>query len=248
MDIKEVIEGDFINLFGGNNSQAAQGSGTGFSAVGIDKNVSILSTTDTTTQASTTDTTTTVASSTTDTTTASASTTDTTTEVVNIFANDGKTVTDPVKHEFADISGYFNDRIKSGKFVKIEVDGEDGKPTVFVPKTPEDFDEVIDLQVDYRLEKERKNLVQQVYQSKSPAWQAVLKYSELVDDPSEVVPFIQGVRTVESVAQVDENTEEGAERVVRARLQQRGDTQELIDQQVETLKGADKLVATAKVY
>jgi uncharacterized protein Yka (UPF0111/DUF47 family) len=246
MEINDYSQDNFLDLFGG---KAGEAKPSGFAATGVDKEISILSTTETTTlAASTTDTTTTVASSTTDTTTASASTTDTTTEV-DIFAvgaDDKKK--EPVKYDFSDISGYYQDRIKSGKFVQIKEDTADGKTVDFIPKTPEEYDEVFELQINHRLEKEKTNLVKQIYQSKTPAWQAVLKYSELVDDPSEVLPFIQGVKNVESVAQADETTPEGAERIVRARLQQRGETPELIEQQVETLKGADKLLSTAKVY
>lgn len=256
MEIKSVQENQYIDLFG---SQAgpAKKENTGFVAGGSQEGVDLFalsnSTTDTTTQvasASTTDTTT-ESPSTTDTTTQSSSTTDTTTTAVDLFgaavADDKKPGRKP-KYDFSDMSGYYEDRVKAGKFVKIEEDAEDGSKKLFVPKTPEDFDEVIDLQVNYKVGQQKEKIVQQVYNSKSPAWQAVLKYSELVDDPSEVVPFIQGVQTMESVAQVDESTPEGAEKVVRIRLLQKGDTPELVDEQINTLKAAEKLVPTAKVY
>lgn len=253
MSVNSMNPEQYVDLFGGGATAKPK---TGFLAGGAGGVVDIFnssSTTDTTTttSASTTDTTTAVSSSTTDTTTtvSSSSTTDSTT-IADIFGADpekGKGGRKP-KYDFSDIKGYFEDRIKTGKFVKIEDVNEAGEPVTFVPSTPEEFDEVIQLQVEHRVGEQKKSIMQQVYQSKSPAWQAVLKYSELVDDPSEVVPFIQGVRTMESVANVDENTAEGAEKVVRARLLQKGDTPELVEQQVDTLKAADKLVSTAKVY
>lgn len=152
------------------------------------------------------------------------------------------------KYDFTDTTGYFEDRLKSGKFVKIEVDGDDGKPVTFIPRTPEEFDEVIDLQVQYQVDKKSKGAEQAWYQSKTPAWQAIAKYAELVDNPADVIPFIQGVRTIESIKDVDDGTVEGAEHIVRTRLEQKGDTPEIIQQQIDVLKQADKLVVTAKAY
>ena len=252
MDINSVKENEFIDLFGGAAAPAAAKQAGGF-VTGTPNDVDIfsLSATDTTTvvSASAEETTTVSASTDESTTVQSSSTEETTTKPVDIFAAEEKAKAGrKPKYDFSDMSGYYEDRVKSGKFVKIEEDAEDGTKRVFVPKTPEDFDEVIELQVNYKLGQEKNKAIQQAYQSKSPAWQAVLRYSELVDDPSEVVPFIEGVRTMESVAQVDENTPEGAEKIVRTRLLQKGDTPELVDEQIQTLRSAEKLVPTAKAY
>jgi hypothetical protein len=151
------------------------------------------------------------------------------------------------KYNFEDISGYFEDRIKSGKFVAVEQDGEDG-PTQFIPKTPEEFDEVIDIQVNYQLEQKKKELEQSWYATKSPAWKAVAKYAEMTDNPADILPFLQGVRTIDSVAEIDETQPEGAEAIVRARLEQRGEPKDVIDDQIEVLKNSDKLLTTAQKY
>lgn len=153
-----------------------------------------------------------------------------------------------VKTEIKDLSGYFEDRLKAGKFVAIEEDAEDGTKKQFIPKTFEEFDEVIDIQVNYRLDQQRKELEQKWYQAKSPAWQAVAKYAELTDDPGDILPFIQGVKTIDDVKDVDPSDLEGAERIVRTRLSQRGETQDAIDEQVEALKTTDKLVSAAQKY
>lgn len=152
------------------------------------------------------------------------------------------------KYDFTDATGYFQDRFKSGKFVPIEQEGEDGKVSAFVPKTPEEFDEVIDLQVSYQLNQKVKELENNWYASKSPAWQAVAKYAELTDDPADIVPFLQGVRTIESVNDLDPTDPTSAEKIVRARLQQRGDDDEVIAEQIEALKTTDKLVSAAQKY
>ncbi len=147
-----------------------------------------------------------------------------------------------------DLSTYYQDRIKSGKFVAIEDLDKDGKPINFVPKTAEDYDEVLELQISYRLDQAKKDLEKSWYSSKSPAWKAISQYAELVDDPTQLIPFLQGVRTLTSVANLDETTPDGAEQIVRTRLSQKGDPEEIITQQIEALKTTDTLTKTAKAY
>lgn len=154
----------------------------------------------------------------------------------------------PATTEIKDLTSYFEDRVKSGKFVAVEEEDEKGNKTLFIPKTAEEYDEVLELQINYRLEQAKKDLEKSWYESKSPAWKVVSQYAELVDDPSQLIPFIQGVQTIQSVANIDENEIDGAEQIVRARLAQRGDPDEVIDQQIEALKTTDKLVSTAKQY
>src|SRR5688572_22622332 len=55
-----------------------------------------------------------------------------------------------------DVETYYQDRLKSGKFVKIETENEKGEKVLFIPKTFEELDEVIDLQLDYSLEQKGK--------------------------------------------------------------------------------------------
>lgn len=150
----------------------------------------------------------------------------------------------PVKYDFSDISGYIQDRQKKGKFVGIE--DEEGKP--FVPKTPEDFDEVFDIQVNYKVSEKLKDLDKTWYNSKSPAWKAIGQYAELVDDPTELIPFLQGVKTIQSVAGINEEEVEGAEKIIRIRMEQRGDPDDVIQENIDSLKQSNNLVSTAKKY
>lgn len=152
------------------------------------------------------------------------------------------------KYDFSDTSGYFADRLKSGKFVSVVQEDENGNQVDFVPKTPEEFDEVIDLQVNYKLEQKAKDLENEWYSTKSPAWQAVAKFADMTDDPTEIIPFLQGIRTVESVENLDPTDIAGAEKIVRVGLQQRGEDDEVIKEQIDALKTTDKLVATAEKY
>lgn len=152
------------------------------------------------------------------------------------------------KYGFEDAVGYFEDRFKNGKFVQVTTTNEKGEEVNFVPKTPEEFDEVIDIQVNYRLDQEKKNLEKSWYGSKSPVWQAVARYAEMVDNPSDIIPFLQGVKTIQSVASVNEEEIDGAEKIVRTRMEQKGDSDDIIDEQIELLKTTDKLISTAKKY
>lgn len=257
MDINTIQPSQFVDLFGGDKDEKLINPIAKFGG-SEQRSVDLFgtSTGDTTTVPASTDDSTTIPSSG-DTTTAAPSTGDTTTASVgdtttkpdtDLFSDTtGKPGRKP-KYDFSDISGYFEDRIKAGKFVAIEEDAEDGTKKPFIPKTPEEFDEVIDIQVGVKLDQERKDLEKKLYQSKSPAWQAVLKYSEMTDDPAEILPFIQGVRNIQSVAQIDEKTPEGAEQIVRSRLLQRGEQDDVITEQIEALKGADKLLSTAAKY
>lgn len=154
----------------------------------------------------------------------------------------------PEGSQIADLASYYQDRLKSGKFIAVEDVDDKGNPVPFIPKTPEEYDEVLDLQVNYRLEEARKDLDKKWYGSKSPAWQAVARYAELVDDPSQLLPFIQGVKTFTTVSNLDENDPEGAEQIVRTRLSQKGDPEDIIAQQIDALKTTDKLISTAKAY
>ncbi len=152
------------------------------------------------------------------------------------------------KYDFTDTSGYFQDRFKSGKFVAVEQEEEDGTVKQFIPKTPEEFDEVIDLQVNYQLEQRAKELEKNWYSTKSPAWQAVAKFADMTDDPTEIVPFLQGIKTMESVNNINPEDLAGAEKIVRIRLEQRGDDEEIINEQIDALKTTDKLISTAQKY
>lgn len=242
MEITEINPNVYADIFGGTAAVAPAKTG------GFGYNQMSASTTDTTTIAASTTDTTTIVASTTDTTT-TASTTDTTTTVTpDILSTTGQKQTAKTKNSFEDITGYFEDRLKNKRFVALKETNDQGEEVLFVPKTPEEFDEVIDLQVDYKVQQKAKEIEQRWYQSKSPAWQAVAKYADMIDDPTMLVPFLQGIKTIESVKDIDENEIEGAERIIRVRLEQRGDPQKVIDSQIEMLKTSNQLVPTAKEY
>lgn len=191
---------------------------------------------------STTDTTTILESSTTDTTTVP----DQNPDILGVDAKDKPGTTK--SPTISGLSEYFEDRLKAGKFVAIDDTNEKGETIKFIPKTPEEFDEVIDIQVNYKLDQRKKEIEDSWYQSKSPAWQAVARYAEMTNDPSEILLFIQGVKTVDSVSALDPSDIASAEQIVRTRLEQRGETDDMIGEQIEALKTTDKLISTAQKY
>lgn len=237
MEINQLQQTEFVDLFPSVEGQV-QNTPLKFGAVDNLESIDILSTTETTTLDSTTETTT-------------ISSTDETTTLApvepDILGDGKKSPGRPPKVELKDMSSYFEDRFKSGKLISIEEE-IDGVKTNFIPKTPEEVDEVIEIQVNYRLDKEKEKLNENWYASKSPAWQAVAKYAELTDDPTEILPFLQGVKTIESVSQIDPTDPDGAEKIVRVRLEQRGDEEDVILEQIDALKTANKLISTAEKY
>jgi hypothetical protein len=167
-------------------------------------------------------------------------------EEVDILDNNTKPGRKP-KYDFSDIEGYFKDRIEKGKFVAVEEETPEGV-VPFIPKTPEEFDEIIELQVEHKLSKEKENLEKKWYESKNPAWQMVAQYAEMVNHPSELLPIIQGVSNIDSLESLDPQDLAHAETIVRFRLEQRGEDKDIIDETIDSLKNTNKLATTAEKY
>lgn len=168
------------------------------------------------------------------------------TDLTNI--PDTKKVEEKKAEEIKGLSDYFSQKMQEGKFVAINEEDDKGNKVPFIPKTIEDFDEVMEIQMNFQRQQAQREMEQKWYESKSPAWKAVAQYAEMVDDPSQLVPFLEGVKTIQSVGEIDENEIDGAEEIVRIRMEQRGDPEEVITSQIEALKTTDKLISTAKQY
>lgn len=169
-------------------------------------------------------------------------------EEADIFGEEGKKdeKTPDNPQEIKSLSDYYQERVKSGMFSGINDEDEDGNKVPFIPKTAEEFDEVIELEVSNKLEKAKKELENSWYESKTPAWKAIAQYADMVDHPSQVIPFIQGINNLETVSNLDVENPDHAEQIVRARMQQRGEPDEVIKTQIESLKTTDTLLSTAK--
>jgi hypothetical protein len=231
-ELSNISDSQFADLFSTGGEKPIEITNTLFSSSETDADLFNNSTTPTTTVASTT--------------TTQSSTTDTTTiGDVDLFDENGK-AKNPKPNEFSDISGYFEDRLKTGKFIAISEENENGEQVPFIPKTPEDFDEVIELQVNHRLEKAKKDLDQTWYAEKSIPWQIVAQYAEKVSNPADILPFLQGIKNIQTVSSIDETQIEGAEEIVRLQLESTGQPKSLIDTQIEALKTTSKLLDAAK--
>lgn len=166
-------------------------------------------------------------------------------ETADILETDKTPTVTPSSKEIADLAAYYEERIKNGTFVKLEIEDDKGNKTPFIPKTAEEYDEVFQLQIDWKLDQAKKELEKNWFESKSPAWKAVSKYAELTDDPTQVIPFLQGVKMLQTVANLDENDPDGAEQIVRMSLEQTNSSEKAINAQIEALKTTDKLKETA---
>lgn len=199
---------------------------------------------------STTETTTLAPSSTTETTTIDASsTTETTTlkDEADMFSQsdeDKKKVEE--KQAATGLENYFQERIKEGKLVAVKQTLEDGTEVDFVPTTPEEVDEYLDIHVNHRLEEKAKEVEENWYKQKSPAWKYVAQYAEMIDNPAELLPLLQGVQNIQNIASINVEEVDGAEQLVRMQLQRKGLETELIDTQIEALKNSNKIVETAQ--
>jgi hypothetical protein len=146
----------------------------------------------------------------------------------------------------ADMSSYFQDRFKTGKLIPIETENEKGEAVPFIPQTPEEIDEVIELQVNHKLDLAKKELDQNWYASKAPAWQFVADYAEKLNSPAELLPLLQGINNIESIAKLNVKEIDDAERLLRISFERSGQPLELIDTQIESLKATNKILETAE--
>lgn len=150
--------------------------------------------------------------------------------------------------EVTDLKSYFEERLKSGRFIRVDEEDAEGNKIAFIPKTDAELDEVLELQINHRVDERLNEIGENVFKDKSPAWQMVAKYAEMTDNPEDVLAFIQPMKTFNSVSEMNPEDLEDAERIVRTKLEQTGDDEELISQTIESLKTTDKLTSTALKY
>lgn len=164
-------------------------------------------------------------------------------EEVDILEDDKKQEAEK-STDLAPLVSFFEERIKNGVFSPlVDEEGND------IPLTKlEDVDAFLEANLAYKLEKEKVELEKTWYNDKSPAWKAVAQYAEHIQDPTELLPFLQGVQNIQNISEVDETTIEGAESIVRYKMQLSGDDEETINEQIQILKDSDKIVDIAKKY
>ena len=154
----------------------------------------------------------------------------------------------PPKYDFSDLTGYYKNRVEAGTFAPIKVEDENGNEVDFLPTTPEEMDDAIDMQVDHRFQEAIKDVDNKWYESKPAAWQFVAKYAENLQDPTQLIPFLTGVQQLQTVANIDETQIEGAEQIVRMQLGKTIQDNDLLDMQIEALKTTNKILDTAAKF
>lgn len=140
---------------------------------------------------------------------------------------------------FDTVRSIFEDLIKSNQLLPLADDKLE---------TAEDIQALVYSNVMHKVDELRNDENNAWYASKSPAWRAVAEFSEKAQHPSELIPFIQSVQTIEKVADLDPKTEEDAEKIVRMALLSRKEPQDIIDDTISTYKDNGKLTNLAEKY
>jgi len=122
----------------------------------------------------------------------------------------------------------------------------DGTETGYV--LPETFEEVLELIEDNKKSwiesakaKDQEELIEEVLSKKSPAWQFLIKNSELYENPADLVPLITAVQNQEYSNNLDPSKEEDQEKIIIASLSIQGLPALAIEEEIADLKERDKL-------
>lgn len=134
---------------------------------------------------------------------------------------------------------FFNSLIEEKKLFGFQ----DGKL-----ETKKDLQDLLDANYQHKVEAEKKEIYQSVFASMSPAMQFVAQYAGQLNSPSELLPFLQSTSSAERFSSLDENNTSHQELIVRERMRLNGDTDEVIDQEIQDLKDRAKLADKAKAY
>lgn len=113
-------------------------------------------------------------------------------------------------------------------------------------KTIDEAKELIKLNLESREKVAEDNWWTNKVQNYSPQIQAILHYAE--KGGGDVTPLIQAMSQVEQVYDLDVETEQGQEEIVRQTLKSKGFDEEEIEDQISTLKDLDKLKTKAEKF
>ncbi len=144
----------------------------------------------------------------------------------------------PIK-DFTGIKSIFEELIKNNQLLPLE----DEKL-----ETADDVKALIFANVTHQVEQIKADDKNAWYASISPAWQVVAQFAEKAQHPSELIPFIQSVQTIDKVSELDATDEEDAEKIVRMALISRNESQDIIDETISTYKENKKLTTLAEKY
>lgn len=133
--------------------------------------------------------------------------------------------------------------IELGEFQPI-VDDTTNEPIEL--KTFEDIKDLWLVNKTYEKEQVLKTAEEQILASKSPIWKLVLDYADKLEDPTEILPFLQGVENLKTVVELNTENPEDAESIYRVYLKKNNTPLDLIDEQVELIKANNKLTEYAE--
>lgn len=141
--------------------------------------------------------------------------------------------------DFGKVKGYFEEYIKEGKFLPLQ----DGKL-----ETKEDIDALIEANFDHRIEEVKKEVVNSTYNRMTPAWKFVAENAEKFARPTDLIPLLQGVENIDTVASLDPEKEDEAEMIVRIALSRTNTPGEIVEEQLTTFKENKSLSKFASQY
>lgn len=116
-------------------------------------------------------------------------------------------------------------------------EGEDGK--FVIPKTFDELKELIDANKKFEVEESKKAWEAETLNDLSPQVKSIMEYAKA--GGKDVTPLLEAWGTVESISQLDPNNIHDAEELVRYDLETKGLDQDDIEEQIELLKGSNKL-------
>jgi hypothetical protein len=139
--------------------------------------------------------------------------------------------------EIVEVFETFRDSGKIGLF-------EDRKIT-----SVDDLVEVIDENVNYKVQESLKNIDSKWYSSKPLVFQEFAKVAELVGDNKDALyQYINTHKELEDIDQLDPKDISHAEKIVRSHLEKRGEPSKVIEAEIEDLKEKGLISSSAERY
>lgn len=118
---------------------------------------------------------------------------------------------------------------------------EDSEGNILPIKTKQDLIELIDNNNEYFRQQAYTNVEEQIYKTKSPVWQTLLKYAEDARDISEIAPLFNTIQESMLEAQLDPSNPEHQEEIIRIHGSLQGLDEQTIMDDIQDLKERGKL-------
>lgn len=115
-------------------------------------------------------------------------------------------------------------------------------------ESKKDVVELIEANIQSKIDAEKTDLLDKVYASQTPAMQFIMNHASKVQSPQELIPLLTSISNIEKIESLDESKPVDQERIVRLKMKLAGDSDELIESEIQDLKDSAKLEAKAKYY